>query len=301
MSEADGKVADLLQKRRCSPQPQPTVEGIRTEPRPHYHHMADRESRTRTMYACSSPSSSSQTSEASTSKPDFSQQCAAAQSTTPSKQGQAGAGLQDKTSPQKKTRSSSVRFHTSSSISDVGCRNDEQTTTMEEQPPEPRKEGGETLTSSDREDENPQQRRTRERSKSSAADSGTAPEEVSPAVSQRSESCPVFASTASRPNDLPPLTSPVQRSGSDTSIEMNHTTIQSQKYRKNQDGSWTVDKTTRSVSHVSPGFVQELVASLPTATPVCFGAGPVVQYHDQQSQTVAFPDPAYRCKYHYRG
>ena len=301
MSEADGKVADLLQKRRCSPQPQPTVEGIRAEPRPHYHHMADCESRTRAMYTCSSPSSSSQTSEASTSKPDFSQQWAAAQSTTPSKQGQAGTGLQDKTSPQKKTRSSSVRFQTSSSISDMGCLDDEQTTTMEEQPPEPRKEGGDTLTSSDREDENPQQRRARERSKSSAADSGIAPEEVSPVVSQRSESCPVFASTASRPNNLPPMTSPVQRSGSDTSIEMNRTTILSETCRKTQDGSWTLAKSTRSVSRLSPGFVQELVASRPTATPVCFGAGPVVQYHDQQSQTVAFPDPAYRCKYHYRG
>ena len=293
----------MLQKRRCSPQPQPTVEGIRAEPRPHYHHMADRESRTRAMYTCSSPSSSSQTSEASTSKPDFSQQWAAAQSTTPSKQGQAGAGLQDKTPPQKKTRSSSVRFHISSSISDMGCLNDEQTTTMEEQPPEPRKEGGDALTSSDREDGNPQQRRARERSKYSAADSGTASEEVSHAA-QRSESCPVFASTASRPNDLPPGISTTQRSGSDTSInrkEMNRTTIFSEKYRQNQDGSWTLDKSTRSVSRVSPSFVQELVASGPTATPVCFGTGPVVQYHDQQSQTAAFPDPAYRCKYHYRG
>lgn len=287
----------MLQKRRCSPQPQPqpNVEGIRAVPRHHYHHMVDRESRTRTMYTCSSPSSSSQTSEASTSKPDFSQQWAAAQSITPSKQGQAGAGLQDKTSPQKKTRSSSVRFHTGSSTSDMGCLDDEQTTTMEEQPPELRKEGGDTFTPSDREDGNPQQRRARERSESSAADSGTASEEVSPAVSQRSESCPISPSTAFRP---------AQRSDSDTSItrkEMNRTTIFRETCQKNQDGSWTCCETKRCVERFSPGFMPELVASRLTATPVYSGAGPVVQYHDQQSQTAAFPDPAYRCKYHYRG
>lgn len=283
----------MLQKRRCAPKPSSTVPGIRIVPHRQKNCLADRQNRMNTTHICPSPTSSSQTSDASTPKLDVSEECAVAHNATPSEEPRVGVGFSDDTSHQ-----GSVRFHTGNSISDMGCLNDGQTPTPKEQQSEAKTEEGDAETLSGKEDEERQQRRARRRNKSSAADGGTAPDEMLSCV-QRSGSWPPFT-TDLRLSHLPSITTLTQRSGSEVSVtrkELNRTTIISEICQQNQDGTWTVSQTTSCQARVTPDFLPTLATS-PTL-PALPGGGQLVQYQDQQSQTTAFPDPAYRRKYHF--
>ena len=179
----------------------------------------------------------------------------------------------------------------------MGCLNDEQTPTPKEQQSEAKTEEGDTETLSGKEDEERQQRRARRRNKLSAADGGTAPDEMLSCV-QKSGSWPPFTADL-RLSHLPSITTLTQRSGSEVSVtrkELNRTTIISEICQQNQDGTWTVSQTTSCQARVTPDLLPTLATS--STFPVLPGGGQVVQYQDQQSQTTAFPDPAYRRKYH---